>query len=50
MPIFLQSGHGDLYVEYNVVLPVELNANLRRSEFSCVTLSLAVDTILTGVV
>ena len=32
MPIFEQSGHGDLFVEYNVVLPVELNANLRRSK------------------
>jgi DnaJ-related protein SCJ1 len=32
MPIFEQSSHGDLFVEYNVVLPVELHPELRRSE------------------
>ncbi|KAI9566769.1 hypothetical protein HD554DRAFT_2112241 [Boletus coccyginus] len=30
MPLFEQSGHGDLYVEYNVVLPVELSSDMRR--------------------
>ncbi|KIM84869.1 hypothetical protein PILCRDRAFT_5902 [Piloderma croceum F 1598] len=30
MPIFEQSSHGDLFVEYNVVLPVELDPELRR--------------------
>ncbi|KAF8553935.1 DnaJ-domain-containing protein [Imleria badia] len=30
MPLFEQSGHGNLYVEYNVVLPVELSADMRR--------------------
>jgi len=30
MPIFEQSGHGDLFVEYNVVLPIELDPELRR--------------------
>lgn len=32
MPLFEQSGHGNLYVEYNVVLPVELNPDTRRSK------------------
>jgi hypothetical protein len=32
MPIFEQSSHGDLFVEYNVVLPIELDPELRRSE------------------
>ncbi|KAH7884713.1 hypothetical protein F5I97DRAFT_1492738 [Phlebopus sp. FC_14] len=30
MPIFGQSGHGNLYVEYNVVLPFELSSDMRR--------------------
>ncbi|KII89961.1 hypothetical protein PLICRDRAFT_40143 [Plicaturopsis crispa FD-325 SS-3] len=30
LPIFEQSGHGDLFIEYNVVLPVELSTNMRR--------------------
>ncbi|KAF9223425.1 DnaJ-domain-containing protein [Gyrodon lividus] len=30
MPVFGQSGHGNLYIEYNVVLPVELNSDMRR--------------------
>ncbi|KAF9237672.1 hypothetical protein BU15DRAFT_75870 [Melanogaster broomeanus] len=30
MPIFGQSGYGNLYVEYNVVLPVELSSDMRR--------------------
>jgi len=30
MPIFQKSSHGDLYVEYNVVLPVELPVHMRR--------------------
>ena len=33
MPIHDQSSHGDLFVEYNVVLPVELNSQTRRSEY-----------------
>lgn len=32
MPTFQKSTHGDLYVEYNVVLPVELPVHMRRSE------------------
>lgn len=32
MPLFEQSGHGNLYIEYNVVLPVELGSDMRRSE------------------
>jgi len=32
MPLFEQSGHGNLYVEYNVVLPVELSSDMRRSK------------------
>lgn len=33
MPLFEQSGHGNLYVEYNVVLPVKLGPDMRRSKF-----------------
>lgn len=32
MPIFEGSGDGDLFVEYNVVLPVELSNDMRRSK------------------
>ncbi|KAG9315307.1 hypothetical protein JVU11DRAFT_4446 [Chiua virens] len=32
MPVFEQSGHGDLFVDYNVVLPAELSADMRRSK------------------
>lgn len=32
MPLFEQSGHGDLFIEYNVVLPVELSSDMRQSE------------------
>ncbi|KAH0833301.1 putative chaperone DnaJ [Lanmaoa asiatica] len=32
MPLFEQSGHGNLYVEYSVVLPVELSPDMRRSK------------------
>lgn len=32
MPLFEQSGHGDLFIEYNVVLPVELSSDTRRSK------------------
>ena len=32
MPLFEQFGHGNLYVEYNVVLPVELSSDMRRSK------------------
>ncbi|KAG6813911.1 hypothetical protein H0H92_005760 [Tricholoma furcatifolium] len=34
MPIFEQSTHGDLFVEYNVVLPVEIPPQTRRSKSS----------------
>ncbi|KAH8831905.1 hypothetical protein DL96DRAFT_1524837 [Flagelloscypha sp. PMI_526] len=30
MPIFEQTGHGDLFIEYNVVLPGEISAQTRR--------------------
>lgn len=33
MPHFEQPTYGDLYVEYNVVLPVEISAQTRRSEW-----------------
>ncbi|KAG8213021.1 hypothetical protein J3R82DRAFT_11413 [Butyriboletus roseoflavus] len=32
MPLFEQYGHGNLYIEYNVVLPVELGSDVRRSK------------------
>lgn len=32
MPIWEGSGDGDLFVEYNVVLPVELSMGMRRSK------------------
>jgi len=32
MPEFERSSHGDLFVEYNVVLPSELSMHTRRSE------------------
>jgi len=32
MPVFEQSGYGDLYIEYNVVLPVDLGSDMRKSE------------------
>ena len=36
MPIFERSSRGDLFVEYNVVLPMEVGPELRRSKFlSC---------------
>ena len=33
MPIFESSRHGDLFVEYNVVLPTEMSQKTRRSKF-----------------
>ncbi|KAG9098304.1 DnaJ- protein scj1 [Ceratobasidium sp. 392] len=30
MPIFEGTGHGDLYVQYNVVLPSSLNSDLKQ--------------------
>ncbi|KIM56917.1 hypothetical protein SCLCIDRAFT_1219951 [Scleroderma citrinum Foug A] len=30
MPVFGQSGHGNLYIEYNVVLPVDLGSDMRK--------------------
>jgi len=32
MPIFGSDYYGDLYVEYKVVLPLELSPKMRRSE------------------
>lgn len=32
MPISGQSSHGDLFIEYNVILPVELSQQTRRSK------------------
>ena len=32
MPIFGGNAHGNLYVEYKVVLPLELSSNMRRSK------------------
>ena len=32
MPIFGKPFRGDLFVEYNVVLPMEISPQLRRSE------------------
>lgn len=33
MPIYGGSDHGDLFVEYNVVLPMEISPQTRRSKF-----------------
>lgn len=33
MPIFGTDSYGDLYVEYKVVLPLELSPKMRRSKF-----------------
>lgn len=32
MPLFEQSGRGNLFIEYNVVLPVELGPDMRQSK------------------
>jgi DnaJ-class molecular chaperone len=32
MPIFGSDSYGDLYVEYKVVLPLELSPTMRRSK------------------
>ena len=32
MPIFEKEGHGDLYVQYNVVLPSSLTSSVRKSK------------------
>ena len=32
MPVFGRDSHGDLYVEYKVVLPLELTPKMRKSE------------------
>ena len=34
MPVFGGDLHGDLYVEYKVVLPLELSSKMRRSKVS----------------
>jgi DnaJ-class molecular chaperone len=33
MPVYGESRYGDLFVEYNVVLPQTLSSAMRRSEF-----------------
>ena len=33
MPVYGTDSFGDLFIEYNVVLPVELNSDMRRSKF-----------------
>jgi hypothetical protein len=33
MPVFEGSGHGDLFVTYNVVLPTSLNDTLKQRQF-----------------
>jgi DnaJ-class molecular chaperone len=33
MPKFGTDFYGDLYVEYKVILPLELSPNMRRSKF-----------------
>lgn len=32
MPIFEGTGHGDLFVQYNVVIPTELSPELKESK------------------
>ena len=32
MPLYGESSYGDLYIEYNVVLPNTLSADMRKSE------------------
>lgn len=32
MPIFEGPGHGDLFIEFNVVLPERISPELRKSE------------------
>lgn len=32
MPLYQTDGFGDLFIEYNVVLPVELHSDIRQSE------------------
>lgn len=32
MPIFEGTGHGDLYIQYNVVLPTSLSPELKTSK------------------
>lgn len=44
MPIWEGSGDGDLFVEYNVVLPVELSMGMRRSKSYSVQSSILMDT------
>lgn len=47
MPIFNSADtHGDLYVEYNVVLPLEIPSEMRRSKLNSVAfLSCKTDTL-----
>ena len=34
MPIFEGHGHGDLFIEFNVVLPERISPDLRKSELA----------------
>jgi DnaJ-class molecular chaperone len=40
MPIFEGHGHGDFFVEFNVVLPERISPELRKSEHSRILLAL----------
>lgn len=37
MPVHQQGTFGDLYVEYNVVLPSELSPEMKKSELTIIT-------------
>lgn len=37
MPIYGQSNFGDLYVEYDVVLPKELSSDVRQRKFRSIS-------------
>lgn len=39
MPLYQQGTFGDLYVEYNVVLPSELSPEMKKSELQVVSLT-----------
>ena len=39
MPVYHQGTFGDLYVEYNVVLPSELSPEMKKSELQVVSLT-----------
>jgi DnaJ-class molecular chaperone len=41
MPIYESTGYGDLYVEYNIVLPSKLSPDVRSSKFPCAMLPIS---------